>query len=344
MKIKHAAGILLAVLTLSFAAQAEDFTVDKDGFTEGTMDYHGYTIIMDALVDVNFPSPLMEVQLTGDGLTKKQIMDAAKQCFKVAPNKTIATFYSTFRFGQGEDSVSSDAIPFRQVHPVTNPVLQKRLQVCYAFCDLLGIQYPNVPVHAVYFIERTSGGFLEITPQEAQATEDAYIGIRIPIMIEGMPIDYMWVCSFGWGKTPTEEASIEYPYVSLAFDPEGRFVSAMLSHYNVAATHPLEGTPIPWTDAVIAALDVAFDRYLEKPETRQAFFEEFDIHITRVQAVWFANWVALLRPGYLVTFEIYDKATGEFVSPMAYRHNLKLSYGIEAITGTPSEDYLQFPN
>ncbi len=331
MVIKQVIGFIFIMLTLGCAAQAEGFPVDEDGFTTGVMDYRGHTIYLDALVDDTFSLPLQSVKIVSAGLTQKQIMRAAEQCFEVAPQRKIFMIGATFRFGQGEDSVSAYELPFRQEYPVTDPVLQERLQECYRFCDLLNIAYATVPAHAIYYRRDESHRMYEISPEEAKVTDNVYIAIKIPIVIEGMPIAFEHVGHRGNEKVSADNVIIDYPWVSMAFDSEGRFISAMFSFYRVADTQPLAGALLPWVDAIEPALDEAFHVYMNKPRTVEEFFDEFDLHITRVQAVWFPSWSAVLRPGYYVSFEVYDKATGEFVSPLSDRYWMQTHYGVEAV-------------
>lgn len=308
---------LMIYLSCPLISQAEGFQIDKDGFTQGTMVYQGHTIYIDAQIEDTFPDTLSKIKVEGAGFTQKQIMDAANQCFDVIPGKRSALYPFYFDYGNGEDTMMREGL-YRNTFPVRDETLAQKLEDCYAFLDLLEMEYPDLPEHVIYSIQN---GRFQISPEQAETEPDVRIGVEIPSTIQGLPLSK--VGYRGDDDVSADNVFTDMPWTAFGFNKAGQLIGFRLSFYKVVDSQPIEGSPVAWQETISPALDYMFywfmldqKEYAESsgnPDTIDGFFERYDIIITNVRAVWFSNWFNVLRPGYEVYFDVVYKGTHEYV-------------------------------
>lgn len=97
---------------------------------------------------------------------------------------------------------------------------------------------------------------------------------------------------------------------------------------------------ISWQDAIFSAIEYQIEMIEQLSIPKEEFFSKYDLVITRVRSAWFDNWFNVLRPGYAISFDAFDKTTGEYVvssyneSSERYEVYYEQMIGIEAIDGS----------
>lgn len=321
-----------------YSAFAEDtFVITEDRFLEGTIEIDGTRFVLDAFFDDRVPEPMMNVKIIPSSITKKQLMAAVQNHFTIRKDfqdtcseRGHFTYYTpswgSANVGDGDFSIHG----YHEIVPtITDGVLDSATDQCKAFMNELGLAYYDIPAYATYCTFPKNGSWwTPITQVEAAGQPRCPFAIKLALEIEGMAMMLTEVGNRGsLDGIHMDNVLINSPYATFTFSADGELVSLWIHTYAVAEKQEMADPLITWQEALnFWYKEVAgFERWAY-------FFETTEVRVLRMQMVWLGNFRNILRPGWYIEIQCFDKETGK---PFFAEDGqiVRTNIGVDAVNG-----------
>ena len=313
-----------------FAMDESQYTIE-DGFLTGSITLDGVPLTLDALFDDSMAMPPREVLVVPPPITKADVMKQVEAHFNI-PNDfafqdgRAGWFYFCTLQGYYSPEYAESVKDYRQLTPhIQDDTIRKAVQQCKDFMDTLGVEYYPVPTYAVY---GDIGEGPKCSPTLDPSPEPKPYVIRFANSVDGMAIDPAESGGKrGDMKIHPDRVMTNSPYTTFVFWETGELASLKLHTFAVAESYPVAQPLITWQEA----LTIWCTRYRGEPMFIESF-EDSELSVIRVQAVWLTTYNNILRPGWYIEVRGSDKDTGKpYINQDGFIPFSVL--GVDAVTG-----------
>lgn len=321
----------LAIMVLCLSCLTYTASAEESLWTDGTLDIHGHTVDVHAIIQDTMPTELQQIKLKGRLIKKDVFHQTLQKYFTLHPDFSLKNYQPVDDFFFSEwatdysavSGYTSDLLVFREVErlfPIEDPTLRSLYDQCLAVLADLGITATKNVGYISHYERRGVDYIMALIPYQIEELSTEYDNQ----LVSRDSLQY---------SSKTGMHIMDYPWADFVFDNDLQLVHVQMASFQVASAKELSGSSISWEQAAVNVLEAVIDTRIDTKKTlehqpdydEEQFWADYRVQLVRALPMWMPNWSNVCVPGWCIQYQLYDSATGDFVYAP--------SYCAEALTG-----------